>query len=292
MELVVRIIGIIGPVLIVAAVGYAYGLLRRPDLTWVNRLNTDLLFPMLIFSATASGDFHVLEYLPLIAGGVIVMAGSGLAAWGTAKALGYNPHTFIPPMMFTNVANMGLPLTVFAFGAEQLPAAVALMILFNLTHFTVGIRICAPHAKIRGILRGPMLWAMLIGILMSLLGLALPAWLVTSLKLAGDAAIPIGLLTLGVSFASFRVERWSTGVVGAILCPLAGLLVAWPLTRLLPLSESMQGLLLLYSALPPAVLTYVVADRYAQEPSLVSAIVVMGNIASIVFVPIALSLAL
>ncbi len=291
MELVVRIIGIIGPVLLIAALGYGYGRLRQPDLTWINRFNTDLLFPLLIFSATASGDFRILDYLPLLAGGAIIIAGSGIAAWATSRALGYNPHAFIPPMMFSNVANMGLPLTVFAFGVEQLPAAVALMILFNLAHFTFGIRICAPHARIRGILRGPLLWAMLIGILMSLLGIAMPPWLVSSTKIVGDAAIPIGLLTLGVSFTSFRVERWSVGVVGALLRPIAGLLIAWPLTRLLPLSEPMQGLLLLYSALPPAILTYVIADRYAQEPELVSAIVVLGNIASLAFVPLALYLA-
>jgi predicted permease len=292
MDLVVRIIGIITPVLTIAAMGYAYGRVRKPDLTWVNRLMTDLLFPMLIFASTASGDFHVLDYLPLMAGGLILIVGSGIIAWSATRALGYNPHAFIPPMMFTNVANMGLPLTVFAFGAAQLPAAVALFMVFSLAQFTFGIRICAPHAKISGILRGPMLWAMIVGIGTSLAGLAIPAWLMTSAKMIGDAAIPLGLFTLGVGFAGFRVERWTIGLVGAVLCPVSGLLIAWPLTRVLPLSEAMKGLLLLYAALPPAVMNYVIADRYQQEPGLVSAIVVIGNVASIAFVPLALSMAL
>jgi len=108
----------------------------------------------------------------------------------------------------------------------------------------------------------------------------------------GDTAIPLGLFTLGVGFAAFRVERWSIGLVGAVLCPVSGLLIAWPLVRLLPLSAPMQGLLLLYSALPPAVMNYIFAERYQQEPALVSAIVVGGNMASIIFVPLALYLAL
>ena len=292
MELVLRIIGIITPVLIISAMGYAYGRFRKPDMTWINRLSTDLLYPMLIFTAMASRDFHILEYLPLIGGALIVLLGSGLMAWGVARALGYNPHAFIPPMMFTNVANMGLPLTLFAFGQSMLPAAVALFMIFSLVHFTLGIRICSPQASMRGILKGPMLWAMIIGVLASLMELALPPWLAISTKMLGDTAIPLGLFTLGVGFASFQVKRWSIGVVGALLCPISGLLIAWPLVKLLPLTESMQGVLLLYSALPPAVMNYIFADRYKQEPGLVSAIVVGGNIASIIFVPFALYLAL
>ena len=42
---------------------------------------------------------------------------------------------------------------------DVLPAAVSLFVIITLMHFTIGIRICAPHASIRGILRGPMLWA-------------------------------------------------------------------------------------------------------------------------------------
>ena len=292
MELILRIVGIITPVLLISAAGYAWGRYRRPDMVWINRLSTDLLFPLLIFSSMAARDFHILDYLPLIAGGLAVMLGSGLIAWAAARALGYNPHAFIPPMVFTNAANMGLPLTLFAFGAAMLPAAVALFMIFSLVHFTIGIRICSPHASLRGILKGPMLWAMLAGVLMSVFGWSLPDWLATSARMLGETAIPLGLFTLGVGFSGFRVQRWSVGIVGAILCPVSGLLVAWPLVKLLPLTPPMQGLLLLYAALPPAVMNYIFAEQYRQDPALVSAIVVGGNFASLIFVPFALYLAL
>ncbi|MBP6655139.1 MAG: AEC family transporter [Propionivibrio sp.] len=292
METALRIVGIITPVLLISAIGYIYGRLRKPDMSWINQLSIDLFFPLLIFSSMASKDFHILSYLPLIGGGILVMLGSGVLAWGAARLLGYNPHAFVPPMMFTNTANMGLPLTVFAFGSEMLPAAVALFMVFSLGHFTIGARIFDPKASMRGILKGPMLWAMLAGVLMSLFGLALPPWLAIGTRMLGETAIPLGLFTLGVGFASFHVQRWSIGLVGALLCPISGLVFAWPLTRILPLTDAMQGVLLLYAALPPAVLNYVFAEKYKQEPGLVSAIVVGGNIASIVFVPLALYLAL
>lgn len=292
MELIFRIIGIITPVLIVSAVGYGYGRLRKPDLTWINRLLTDLLFPALVFSAMATKEFRILEYTPLLIGALALIFGSGAIAWAVARLLGYNPHAFIPSIMFTNVANMGLPLTLFAFGPELMPAAISIFMVFSLIHFTIGIRICAPNTDLRGILRSPMLWSMILGIVMSLLGLALPEWLAGSLRLLGDAAIPLGLFTLGVGFASFHITGWTTGIVGALLCPLSSLLIVWPLLKILPLTPPMQGLLILYAALPPAVMNYIFAERYGQNPGLVSAIVVGGNIASLLFVPFALYLAL
>ena len=42
-------------------------------------------------------------------------AGSGLLALLVARLMNYNRYAFIPSMMFSNVANMGLPLTLFAF---------------------------------------------------------------------------------------------------------------------------------------------------------------------------------
>mgnify|MGYP003590206985 CR=1 FL=1 len=276
MELLLRIVGIITPVLVIAAVGYGYGRLLRPNMAAVNRLSTDVLFPALIFSAMAAKDFVIVDYLPLLAAGFVMHLGSGVIGWGVARLLGYNVHAFVPSMMFTNTANMGLPLTLFAFGPALLPPAVALFMVSSLLHFTLGIRITAPHASLRG----------------SLLQVSLPPWLGVSLKMLGDAAIPLGLFTLGVGFASFRVERWSVGIVGALLCPLSSLAVIWPLVSLLDFSSAQRGLLLLYAALPPAVMNYILADRYQQDPGLVSAIVVGGNIASLGFVPLALYLGL
>ncbi|GHU16963.1 membrane protein [Betaproteobacteria bacterium] len=291
MEIALRIVGIITPVLIISAIGYAYARLQKPDMTWINRLSLDLLFPLLIYTSMASKDFNIRDFLWLIVAGLIVMLGSGLIAWQAARWLHYNPRAFVPSMVFSNVGNMGLPLTLLAFGQEMLPAAIALFMIFSMVHFTIGIRICAPDVSVKGILRGPMLWAMAAGIASSLLGFTLPEWLASSTRLLGEAAIPLGLFTVGVGFASFKVKRWSIGIIGAVLCPVSGLVVAWPLAHLLPLSPPLRGVLLLYAALPPAVTNYIFAERYQQEPGLVSAIVVVGSIASIFFVPLSLYLA-
>ena len=241
-------------------------------------------------------EFHLLEYLPMFAACALIILGSGVIGALVAKLFNYNPHAFIPPMMFPNVANMGIPLTLMAFGAEMLPVAISVSVVFSLFHYTIGIRICAPQASIKSLLKGPMLWAVIGGILVSLFKIPLPEWSLTSMKMLGETSIPLGLFALGVGFSRFRFSGLGAGIVGAIVRPLSGLLVAFIilkfLSSILPIPESMRGVLLLYAALPPAVMNYIFAEQYQQNPELVSAIVVVGNIASIFFVSLALYWAL
>ena len=69
-----------------------------------------VLLPALVFSALASKDFELAANLPLIAGSIGIVIGSGLLAWPFAKLLHQDYRTWVPPMMFDNCGNMGLPL--------------------------------------------------------------------------------------------------------------------------------------------------------------------------------------
>jgi hypothetical protein len=55
----------------------------------------------------------------------------------------------------------------------------------------------------------------------------------------------------------------------------------------LPGDRSRQ--LVLFAALPPAVLNYVLAEQYRQEPEAVASIVIWGNLASLVTIPLTLA---
>jgi len=61
---------------------------------------------------------------------------------------------------------------------------------------------------------------------------------------------------------------------------------------LLGLDKAQQGLLILFGCLPPAVLNFMVAEQYRQEPGKVASIVLIGNVLSVLFVPLGLALAL
>jgi predicted permease len=141
-----RVLDIILPVFLVIALGFAYARRARPDMTWVNRLNMNVLAPALIFTALAGKDFDLFANGKLIAGAIASVLGAGLLAWPFARLLHEDRRTFVPPMMFNNCGNMGLPLAVLAFGQAGLSAMVALFTISNLLHFTLGVWIIDHHA--------------------------------------------------------------------------------------------------------------------------------------------------
>ena len=286
---------------IIIGLGYVYarykGARVTEDMVAVNRISMDVLCPMLVFTALASKDFDVGHNVWLIVAGAVVALGSGLLAWPVARFFGYDVRSFVPPMMYNNCGNMGLPLAALAFGANGLSAAVALFMACNLVYFTLGIKIIQighpDHANDSlKFLRSPMMLAMIAGMSFALMQLHLPELLFMALKMMGDSCIPLMLFALGVRLLDINFSSWRIGVVGAIVCPLAGLIVAALLDLVLPLTIAQRGQMYLFAALPPAVFSYMVAEQYQQEPDKVAAIVLIGNLAALLFVPIGLWLGL
>jgi predicted permease len=290
--MLLRIFTIVFPVFAIVGIGYLYGRFRRIDLTAANQINMAVLLPALIFSVLSGKNFQIGQYGALAAGAALVMLGSGLLAWLVARLAGIPAKTFVPPMMFTNSGNMGLPLAVFAFGEAALPAAVVVFIVENGLHFTLGTWLMDRRAHWLEVLRQPIVIATLAGIAFSLSGLTLPAPLPATIELLGQASIPLLLVSLGTRLTAIDLREWRVGLLGAIVCPVTGVLMVLILTPLLKLVPGEQALLILFGALPPAVLNFLVAERYRQEPSRVAAIVMIGNLGAVVSVPLALAYAL
>jgi predicted permease len=252
----------------------------------------NVLAPALVFSALASKDFDVAANRMLLVGSVAVVLGSGLLAWPVARLMREQARTFVPPMMFNNCGNMGLPLAVLAYGSAGFSPMVALFTISNLLQFTLGVWLLDHHARFGSLLRNPIVVATVLGFAFAIAHPPLPEWLMVAIRLVGDALIPMMLLSLGVRLYETSFGAWRIGVVGGIVCPLTGLAIATLLAPILGLDPMQQGLLILFGCLPPAVLNFMVAEQFGQEPGKVASIVLIGNLLSIVFVPLGVAIAL
>jgi hypothetical protein len=291
-----RIVAIVLPIFAIVAAGWGYARYRQSrggiDMAFANQLNMDVFVPALVFAALASKSFDLAAYDRLAFGALAVMLGSGALAWALARALGEQAKTLVPPLMFVNAGNMGLPLMVLAFGEAALPAAVVLFFVENTLHYTLGTWLLDHHARLWNLWRVPVIAAALAAGVVKLAGIEVWAPLFMAIKLLGDVAVPLLLFSLGVRLAVSSFSDLRIGLIGAVACPALGMLLAWPLIGLLGLAGRDAAMLLVFGALPPAVLNFVFAERYRQEPAKVASIVMLGNLASLVFVPLALALTL
>lgn len=292
MDLIARIADVIIPVFLIVVVGYAYARRQAPDMGTFNRIALDVLAPVLVYSALASRDFVIAEHITLLVGGAVIILGGGLLAWPLARAFGAQARTLVPVVMFNNCGNMGLPLALLAFGPAHFGAAVALFSVSNLLHFSIGARITSRAARTRDLLTSPLMIATALGFISALTDVRPPDVMLAGLKLLGDALLPMMLFALGVRLTALTRDGLAVGLLGALARPLLGLVIALPLAWALGLEGAARGQLLLFAALPPAVMQFMLADRYQQEPDKVGAMIMLGNALAVVFVPLALALAL
>lgn len=287
-----RIIAVIGPVFLIIAIGYGYGRRNKPELKAFNHVSLHVLGPLLVFTSLAGEDFQLKGNAAFVAGGVTVMLVSGLIAWPIARLARVSPRTFVPPMMFNNCGNMGLTLAVLAFGRPGLAAMVLLLVASTLLQFTLGARIVSRHAEWKALATSPMIIASVLGLVFSALAWKVPSALMTGLKMLGDATLPMMLFALGVRLTDLSKRSWQLGVLGAVVCPASGMAGAYLAQLVLRFSPEQFAQLMLFASLPPAVLNYLLAERYEQEPDKVASLVLIGNAFAIVFVPLGLTLGL
>lgn len=288
--MIAQILSTLLPVFLISGCGALYGRFRKPDIKGLNVLNMELFVPMLVFAVLADRQAPLQQYADLALGAAVVVLGSGLLLWPVARIMKLNLRTFLPPMMFNNSGNMGIPLIVFAFGDAALPAAVVLFIVEMLLHFSVGLYMLDPHTPVWRLLKLPIVSASIAGLTVNLAGIPLPDWLLESLNMLGGICIPLMLFTLGVRMLDVDFRDWKLGVLGAVACPASGLLLAWPMIHLLNLEGLQIATLWVFAALPPAVLNYMVAEQFRQEPHKVASLVLIGNLGSLAVIPLVLGL--
>jgi predicted permease len=100
------------------------------------------------------------------------------------------------------------------------------------------------------------------------------------------------LFSLGVRLTLLKRSDVPRGLLGAFARPVIGMAVAVPLAWALGLEGVARAQLILFGALPPAVMQFLLAERYQQEPERVAAMILLGNAVSVIFIPLGLALAL
>ncbi len=292
MELLARIAQVIVPVFLIVGIGYVYARRAHPEMAGFNRIMLDVLSPLIVYTALAGKEFRWQDHVPLLLGGALLILLTGAVAWLLSRAAHTQARTLVPVVMFTNCGNMGLPLALLAFGPQGLAAAVALFSISNLIHFSLGARITSARASTKELLLSPLMIASALGFASAVSGVRPPETIFTGMKLLGDAMVPLMLFALGVRLTQLRRRDVPRGLLGAFARPMIGLAVGVPLAWALGLEGTARAQLILFSALPPAVMQFLLAERYEQEPERVAAMILLGNALAVVFVPLGLALAL
>lgn len=271
------------PVFVVALLGYLLARAGRPfDDKTITFLVTEIGAPALVFFqlSTASlapasvGRIAAATAVAILANlviGVVVLRASGLAL-----------RTYLPALAFPNTGNLGLPLALYAAGAEGLSYAIVVFSTMSIANLTAGQAIAAGRAQWATAIRSPILPAVALGLLCNFAALELPTWAVHTLELLSSLTIPLMLLMLGTACARIGVKIAPRTIAMAALRLGLGATAGLVISSLFGFTGALRVVFVLQCAMPVAVYNYVFAQKYGNEPEAVASLVVISTLFSMV----------
>jgi predicted permease len=287
------VLEIVAPVFLVAGVGFAWvkaGFEYR--IQFVTRLGVNLAVPCLIFTALMKTQADLGDLARLTVAGFAGYFAIGALGWLLLKLIGLDLRTYLAPFIFGNTGNLGVPLALFAFGQAGLEAAVVLLAITALLSFTWGIWIVAGEGALGKMAQEPMIWATLLCALFLYMGWETPDFVTNTLDLIGQMAIPLMLLTLGVAVARLTPGRVLIAVGLSVVKFAACAAIGWGIATLFGLSGLLLGVLVLQMAMPVGVSSYLLAEKYEADADAVAGFVVVSTVASVIGLPLLLTLLL
>tara|TARA_B100001123_G_C15145251_1_gene961278 strand:- start:863 stop:1180 length:318 start_codon:yes stop_codon:yes gene_type:complete len=101
-------------------------------------------------------------------------------------------------------------------------------------------------------------------------------------------------MSLGVALTQLKVFSFKTSAISSIGRVVIGPIIGFALIKVFNLSGFAAGVLLIQSAMPSAILTYLIAQMYSPKETVdnISSMIVVSTLMSLITVPIIVFIAL
>ena len=289
MELYLKLFEVLFPVFFIVGIGYYLGK-KNPnfDTTFITNYSGNFGAPALfIFAITSSGvTYSVFSEYFIYA--IIALSSFALIGVIFLFFMKKDISRELPPYFLPNTGNMGIPICLFAYGTLGMGVAAAISSLVILLHFTINIFLASKKFDIKIILKSPPTYAVIVAVYFLYFDLEMPKVVLNTVMLLGYAMIVLILMSLGVSLTQLKVFSLKDSVISSIGRVIIGPIIGFMIIKLFDLYGFAAGVLLIQSAMPSAILTYLVAEMYSPKEVVdsISSMIVVSTLMSLITVPI------
>lgn len=287
-----ELINIITPTFFVILIGYLIGKLTKLNLSPLVDITLFIAVPALTFISLLGKDIILMDAAKMWAASLFVMLGCGLAAWIVFTALRKKHSGLYVPIAVMNTINIPFPIIYLAYGAEGIAAATLFYIPNVILVYSLGVFIMAGKQwkeNIKEILKLPVLYAAVLGLIFNLTRVEVPSLIVDSLDFISKMALPLVLIVLGHSLARARITSLPTTILASVLRMGVGLALGFAIVTLLDITGIFRSVVILDSAMPAAAASAILAVKYRNEAEQVSSVVFLTTLVSLVTIPLLLS---
>ncbi|MCI2399494.1 AEC family transporter [Aliiroseovarius subalbicans] len=293
------LLGLVPSFLMVGLGGLVRNRLSANAWQGLDKLNFEILFPALIFVAASSRPIAVADVVrigPMV--WAVLAAGFALGwltrRWGPDRFLDFagawqTAWRFNTALAFVAIAtlpNADVGLLAVSVGMA-IPLANILAVSALSRGGAIGLR-----STLTKVALNPFLLASVLGVLVGLSGLIIPAPIMAPIILLSQAAIPVALLSIGATMnwgALARLDRFS-GALNAIrllILPALTFAACW----LTGVEGPLAQVLVLFAALPTASAAHVLASGFGANRELVATLIAQSTLLAALSLPVWITVA-
>ncbi|WP_420412930.1 AEC family transporter [Roseibium sp.] len=280
------------PVLLCVLLGYGLAVLKAPyDRKLFGALVSNVGYPTLVLSHLAKDHIEIGAFLTILLAAAMMIAIFGTLGFVALKAMRLPIRSFLPPMILSNVGNIGLPVSTLAFGAEGAAVAMGFVVVVLSAIFTVGYALPMGKADLKTLARQPVIYAVIVSLILMDTGWSLPEPVDQAMTILGGLAIPIMLLTLGHSLATLKFGHVKRAFLLSLLHIFLSAVAAFALTHGLSLSVIQEKTIILLCFMPPSVATYLAVQQHrpGEEAAAVAGFIFVSTVLTLVTLPLVLT---
>jgi len=295
MELYLKLIDVLFPVFFIIGIGYYIGK-KDPKFNtqFITNLAGTIGTPAMIFYTITTTGVTLEIFIEYFIYAVVILGAFAVIGFFFLIFLKKDPITELPPLFLPNTGNMGVPICLFAYGTAGLGVASAIASVIILFHFTIGILLASKKFSLTILIKNGPIYGIIAAVLFLYFDWDVPGYLENTTFLLTYTTIFLVLMALGVALTRLKVVSWTHAVILGAVRVILGPIIGFALINFLGLTGFMAGVLLIQSAMPSAVLTYLVGSMYSNKRAVdnIASVIVSSTLMSFLTIPIVVYLSL
>jgi len=295
MDLYFKLFEVLFPVFFVIGIGYYLGKKNSKFNTdFITNFASKIGSPALIFySLTSTGvTFSILtNYLLYV---LLCISSFGLIGM---LYLFFSKRDYIrelPPILLPNTGNIGLPICLFAYGPIGLGGGATFAAVVMLLHFTIGVLLASNKFDYKILIYNAPIYAIILSIILIYLEIDPPVFLVNTTMLISYTTIFLVLMSLGIALTKLKITSFSNSLSSSILRVIVGPIIGIIVIKYFNLDGMIAGIILIQSAMPSAILNYLIGSMYSPKKIVnsIASTIVLSTLISFITIPIIVFIAL
>ena len=290
MQLILTLLDIILPVVIIGLIGFFW---IKKGYEFPRKFMTNIIMnlgaPCLIFSGFMKLKDNLEQASIFMAASAVAIIFFLILSFIFAHLTKLPKRTYVPAIFSHNAGNLGTPLCFFAFGEIGLILALTFFAIDTFVQYTAGLATVHKNLSFKEVSKIPFLYSFVIALLLLWLEIEPPLWVMNSTQLLGQITIPLMILMLGTSLASFKLKQSSKLILISIFKITVGIAVGFGVSLLFNFTGVERNILILQMSMPAAIFSYMLAAQYNQNPEEVASLICISTLISFISIPLLLT---